>query len=126
MLLGAVELGLVAYASIEVANSAKAAAQYGAQSPGTAAETAIMQQLAVNEAADYGLTLNTPISVTSSGACAIAGTVSTTTANCVANGGYLIQILTINTSADYTPLFKIPGIGPTFTVHGSAVQEVLF
>jgi Flp pilus assembly protein TadG len=39
LLLGAVEIGQVAYASIEVADAAKAAVAYGAQSGGTAGDT---------------------------------------------------------------------------------------
>lgn len=127
MLLAAVQLGIVAYASIEVANSAKAAAQYGAQNPGTSTDTATMQSLAVKEAADYGITLNTPITATRSAGCAKSGTVTAGgTLTCTSTGGYVVQTLTISTSARVTPKFHLPGLGPSFTVYGSAVQEVLF
>jgi Flp pilus assembly protein TadG len=127
MLVGAFELGQVAYVSIEVANSAKAAVQYGAQNPGTSAQTAIMQTLAVNEAADYGISLNTPIGVTSSCSC-VSGGSATANPSCGAcpSGNYPVHTLTVTTSAPYTPVFHIPGIGPSFTVRGRAVQEVLF
>jgi Flp pilus assembly protein TadG len=130
MLVGAVELGRTAYTAIEVANSAKAAAQYGAQNPGTSVDTTTMQTLAVNEAKDYGITLNTPITVTPSCKCAKLGTTSAdtcgSTSTCASTGGYLVTTLTISTSANFTPVFHIPGIGPSFTVYGGAVQEVLF
>lgn len=126
MLLGAVQMGLLAYAAIEVANSAKAAAQYGAQNPGTSVDTATMQTLAVNEAKDYGINLNKPIGVTHATGCAKAGAVSTTITGCSAGGGYLVQTITVTTSAQVTPLIRLPGLGPTFTVYGSDVQEVLF
>jgi len=126
MLLGAVQMGLLSYAAIEVANSAKAAAQYGAQNPGTSVDSATMQTLAVNEAKDYGINLNTPISVTHASGCAKAGSVTSGTAGCTAGGGYVVQTITVSTSATVTPLIRLPGLGPTFTVYGSAVQEVLF
>jgi Flp pilus assembly protein TadG len=126
MLVGAVELGRTAYTAIEVANSAKAAAQYAAQNPGTSSDTTTMQTLAVNEAKDYGITLNTPITVTSACACASAGvkTANSCTSSCTT--GYLVKTLTISTSADFHSIFHLPGIGPNFTVYGRAVQEVLF
>ena len=126
MLLGAVQMGLLSYAAIEVANSAKAAAQYGAQNPGTSVDSTTMQTLAVNEAKDYGINLNTPISVTRTPGCAKAGAVTSGTAGCTAGGGYVVQTITVSTSATVTPLIRLPGIGPTFTVYGSDVQEVLF
>lgn len=126
MLLGAVQMGLLAYAAIEVANSAKAAAQYGAQNPGTSVDTATMQTLAVNEAKDYGINLNTPIGVTPGSGCAKAGVVTSGTAGCVSGGGYIVQTITVTTSAQVTPLIRLPGLGTTFTVYGSDVQEVLF
>jgi len=49
MLVGGVEFGRVAYAAIEVANSAKAAVQYGAQNPGTSTDTTTMETVAVAE-----------------------------------------------------------------------------
>jgi Flp pilus assembly protein TadG len=126
MLLGAVQMGLLSYAAIEVANSAKAAAQYGAQNPGTSVDSATMQTLAVNEAKDYGINLNTPISVTHTPGCAKAGAVTAGTAGCTAGGGYVVQTISVSTSASVTPLIRLPGLGPTFTVYGSDVQEVLF
>jgi len=126
MLLGAVQMGLLAYAAIEVANTAKAAAQYGAQNPGTSVDTTTMQTLAVNEAKDYGITLNTPISVTHATGCAKSGAVTAGSSGCTAGGGYVVQTITVSTSAQVTPLIRLPGLGPTFTVNGSAIQEVLF
>src|SRR3569833_1771363 len=91
MLLGAVQMGLLAYAAIEVANTAKAAAQYGAQNPGTSVDTTTMQTLAVNEAKDYGITLNTPISVTHATGCANSGAVTAGSSGCTAGGVYVVQ-----------------------------------
>ena len=130
MLVAAVELGQVAYVAIEVANSAKSAAQYAAQNPGTSVDTTTMQTLAVNEAKDYGISLNTPITVTSSCRCAKLGSTSAdacgSASTCGSTGGYLVTTLTISTNATFTPAIHIPGIGPSFTVYGRAVQEVLF
>lgn len=50
VLIGAAELGRIAYAAIEVSNAARAAVAFGAQGPTTALQTGIMQQAALNEA----------------------------------------------------------------------------
>jgi len=129
MLVGAVEFGRVAYAAIEVANSAKAAVQYGAQNPGTSTDTTTMETVAVAEAADYGISLNTPITVAPSCSCAklgVATSTSCTSTACAAGGGYLIKTLTVTTSAPFRPVFHIPGLPTSYTVSGRAVQEVLF
>lgn len=128
MLLGAFELGRVAYTAIEVTNAAKAAAQYGGQNVTAADNTATMESIAMSEAADYGLQLDRPISVSKPCACVRDGNATPTSCTdtaCVSSGSYMVRTITVTTSAPYRPLFQIPGLPSSYTVYGKAVQEVL-
>lgn len=128
MLFAAFELGRVAYTAIEVTNAAKAAAQYGGQNVTSADNTATMESIAASEAADYGLQLDRPISVSKPCACVKDGNAtptSCTDTTCVSGGSYMVRTLTVTTSASYRPLFQIPGLPASYTVYGKAVQEVL-
>jgi Flp pilus assembly protein TadG len=99
LLIGAAELARVSYVAIEVANAAKAAAQYGAQNATTAADITGMKTAAANDAGNL--------------------TGLTTTAS-VASG-----VITVETSATFNPLIHLPGLPTTFTLHGQAIQQVL-
>src|ERR1051326_5282869 len=55
-MVGVIEIGRVAYASIEVAGAARAGVQYGAQSEFTAADSPGMQQAALNDVNLTGVT----------------------------------------------------------------------
>src|SRR5271163_1698666 len=70
LLVGAAELGRIAYASIEVSNAARAGAAYGAQSHITASDIGGIQ-LAVT--ADAGVDI-TSISATATQSCSCSGT----------------------------------------------------
>lgn len=101
LLLGAAEFAMVSYVAIEVANAAKAAAQYGAQNTTTAADTTGMQTAAINDAGNLGLT-NSDVTVT------------------VAN-----SVITVAVAYSFSPLVHLPGLPTSFTLHGNAVQEVM-
>jgi Flp pilus assembly protein TadG len=99
LLLGSAELARVSFVAIEVANAAKAAAQYGAQNSTTAADTAGMQTAASND----------------------APTLSGLHTNVTLSSG----VLTIQTSATFNPLIHLPGLPTSYTLHGQAIQKVL-
>lgn len=101
LLIGAAELAQVSYVAIEVANAAKAAAQYGAQNVTTAADTTGMQTAAINDAGNLPLTG------------------SDVTVN-VASG-----VITVEVSYSFSPLGHLPGLPTSFTLHGQAIQEVM-
>jgi Flp pilus assembly protein TadG len=118
--LGAVEFARVAYASIEVANAAKAAVSYGAQTIGTESDTTGIQTVAANDASDLtGLTTTTSTSFICSDNSASTG------ANTDCSGSQIETILTVNTSASYSPIISIPGFRGPYTLRGRAVQKVL-
>jgi Flp pilus assembly protein TadG len=130
LLLGAVELGTVSYASIEVANSAKAAAQYAAMNGGAWTSTGLdtVGMLAAAQADAGNLVSNVSFSSTPTYACSCsgAGTATCTTSpptGCV--GSHLIVTVTVKTQATYVPLIQFPGGFGSITLNGWAQEEVL-
>ena len=127
ILFGAVELASVTYEAIELSNSARAAVQYGAQTLITAADTPGIQAAAKMDAIDLSASPNSSnftTSVSSSCACSDGtSAASCTLASCPTS--QLEQILTVQTSATFTPLVRIPSLPTSFTLHGYAYQRVL-
>ncbi|HUB29056.1 MAG TPA: TadE/TadG family type IV pilus assembly protein [Terracidiphilus sp.] len=131
LLLGAVELGMVAYAAIEVANSAKAAAQYAAMNGGAWTRTGLDTTGMLNAAqADAGNMVSNISFTTAPGyTCSCTGGGA---ANCASSpptgcvGSHLLVTITVQTQANYRPLIQIPGSRfTTITLYGSAQEEVL-
>lgn len=79
MMLGAFELGRVAHHSVEVANAARAGASYGANNPGSSADTATIIQAAKNDAPDLANLSATP------GSACICETLNTTSGTATFN-----------------------------------------
>jgi Flp pilus assembly protein TadG len=131
MLLGAVELGQMAFAAIAVGNAAKAASQYAAQSPVTAADLAGIRQAAQNEyPTPSSLTLVSP-TATSGYTCSCAGTGTSVvcTINSVSSpacpGSYMEVTVTVQTQVSFTPGIHIPGLPGPLQLRGTAKQKVL-
>jgi Flp pilus assembly protein TadG len=132
MMLGVVEFGQFAYAAIEVMNTAKAAAQYGSQTPATAANLAGMLQAAKNEySTPSAVSLVSP-TASSGYACNCSG--STSAVSCTNNslasptcaaGSALEVTVTVQTQVSYTPGIHIPGIPGPFVIKATAIQKVL-
>ncbi|HEY6491091.1 MAG: TadE/TadG family type IV pilus assembly protein [Terracidiphilus sp.] len=131
LLLGAVELGMVAYAAIEVANSAKAAAQYAAMNGGAWTATGLdrVGMLAAAQADAGNLVSNISFQTAPTYACRCTGA---GTADCATSpptgctASHLLVTITVRTQAIYRPLIQLPGSGfTTVTLHGAAQQEVL-
>jgi Flp pilus assembly protein TadG len=127
MLLGAVQLGVMAHGSIEVTNAARAAAQYAAMNGGGYHDSSGLQIAAQNDAGELTITSAT---ATSSCACSDATgacTADPTTKVYSCTKGKPIVTITVTTNAGYPSLIKIPGLfsSNTFTLRGFAQQEVL-
>jgi Flp pilus assembly protein TadG len=118
-LLGVVEFGQITYASIEVANAAKGGIQYGAQNGGTAADSSGIQTAASAAAPD--LTINA--SASPSCVCSDGSASTCALGDCV--NSHIEETLTVNTTATIKPIIRLPGFGPTFTLHGQAIQRCL-
>lgn len=120
LLLGTVEFGKVAYASIEVTRAAKAGVQYGDASTTTATDATGIANAAASEASDIsGLT------TTSSVSCSCANGGVSTCLNTDCSSSTIVVTLTVRTSVTYDPGIHLPGLPATYTLHGLAVQQVL-
>jgi Flp pilus assembly protein TadG len=131
LLLGAVEFGRFALLWIEITNAAKAAAQYGSQNSNYAADVAGMKAVAAQDAPDVTAQctgFNTNVSGALPAAtcsCVSAGVSSASSCSSTTCAGYLVQKLTVTTTATCTPLIYPTGFGGPITLTGNAVQEVL-
>lgn len=137
LMLGAVEFGRFAYLAIELTNAAKAAAQYGGQNPVSGPDVAGMQAVAALDAPEANAQCTNFTTTVGAATCACVSGATSSPAACVgstcAAGSYLVQTLTITTSARCAPLFvaSYHSIGQSFsfngtlTIQGHAVQEVL-
>lgn len=120
LLLGIIELGRVAYAAIEVANAARAGAAYGAQNGSTASDSTGISNAATNDAANL-----TGLSTTSSYACVCSDGTASTCAHGDCSTSHIEEILTVNTQANFNPLFHLPGLPTSYTLKGKAVQKCM-
>ena len=122
LILGAAEFSRVAYTSLEVVSAAKAGVAYGAQSYGLSNDADGITLAATTDAANIpNLQVATP---TSSFACS-DGVTPATGANTDCKNSHIIQTLTVQTSAQLTPLIHVPGMPSTYTITGSASQVCL-
>jgi Flp pilus assembly protein TadG len=118
ILLGAAELARVAFAAIEVANAARAGAQYGAQNGFTASDTSGIATAASSDAANL-----TGLTTTSSYTCVCSDGTSSTclTSDCASS--HIEQTLTVNTTLTFDPVIHLPGLPKTYTLTGQAIQK---
>lgn len=140
MILGAFEIGRMAYYGIEVENAARAGASYGALNVGYATSTTVAQA-AKNDAPNLA-----DMAVTSGDACVCetisssnttsfnpssgtASCTSTTITSCTAESSTSVQsvvsYVTVSTSAAVPFLFRLPGVPQTYTVHGFSALRIL-
>lgn len=129
LLLASVELARVNFTAIELTNAARAGAQYGATGPTYENDSTGIQTAAQNEANDTYKLNNGAFTVTSSvtSICSNGNATTGSPPACVGSGVTVENILTVNTSATFDPLFYAPVFGSshTFTITGTAVQKVL-
>jgi Flp pilus assembly protein TadG len=123
LLVGAAEVGRLAYAGIEVSNAARAGVSYGAQSHITASDTANIRLVATNDASN--ITTMTPPVVTLF--CACTDGTSITCANAGATcltPARIIEYVQVQTSAPLDTAFHFPGIPSSVTLRGNAIMRV--
>lgn len=143
LMMGSVELGRVAYYSIEVENAARAGASYGTVNIDHSNQISTVQQTAMNDAPD----ISNLIVVTQGSACVCetlntstdspsfnpsSGTTdctSTTITSCTAESSTSIQsvieYVTVSTSANVDPLVHIPGLPNTYNLTGYSAMRIL-
>lgn len=130
LLLGAVELGTVTYASIEVSNSAKAAAQYATMNGGawtsSGLDTVGMLSAAQADAGNLVSNVTFPTAPSYTCSCSGAGTATCSTSpptGCA--GSHLIVTVTVKTQGTYNPLIRFWNGFTSITLNGYAQEEVL-
>jgi Flp pilus assembly protein TadG len=122
LLVGAAELGRLAYASVEVANAARAGVAYAAQNHVTASDTSGIQLAATQDAPDV-----TSISAVATQSCVCSNGTAITCANAGTNcvsPARIIESVQVTTSAGVNTLFHLPAIPSTVTLRGQAIMRV--
>lgn len=120
MLVGAAELGRLAYAGIVVSNAARAGIQYGAQSRQVAADLSGMQTAALNDGQNV-----TAMTATASHYCVCADGTSSTCSSGDCSGSRLIEYVQVDTNANVQMLFHCPGLPASLSVKGKAIMRVV-
>lgn len=126
IMFGAVELGRVIYASIEVSNAAKAAVQYGARSSGGASDTTGMLAAAQAETTDFSSASQVSFATgypALSYTCSDGSAATGLSTDCASS--HLEETLTVMTQATVNPLIHLPGLPQTYTIYGHSTQTVL-
>jgi Flp pilus assembly protein TadG len=119
LLVGAIEIGRLAYLSILVNNAAHAGVQYGAQNLATAADNSGMQNAALNDGQNIaGLTASASHYCT----CADGSSSSCQATDCA--GSHRLVYVQVNTTGQFQSLFAYPGLPASYTVSGQAVMRV--
>lgn len=119
LMLGIIEVGTVAFASISVSDAAMAAVQYGTLKPTSAADTVGIQNAASTDAP------NLPITTTSSLSCICSDGSASTCQSTDCPGANIETILTVDTQTTVYPVIRVPGLPNSFTLRGQAIQKVL-
>jgi hypothetical protein len=119
LLVGAIEIGRLAYLSILVNNAAHAGVQFGAQNLATAADNTGMQTAALNDGQNIaGLTAVASHYCT----CADGSSASCLATDCA--GSHRLVYVQVNTTGLFRSLMGYPGFPASYTVNGKAVMRV--
>ena len=125
LFLAVIDVGRLAYMSIEVSNAARAAASYGSQSHITATDSTGMVQAAKNDAPDLtGLTAVATHFTVCSNAYTTGGVgpiVPPILSSCP--GARLLVYVQVSTSATYTPWFPYTGSPSSLTLSGLSTMR---
>lgn len=144
LIVGAVELGRVAYYSIEVENAARAGASYGSLNAENAGDTTDIQYAAKNDAPDLpNLTVSSSTSCVcekvtyssdgsttesynpTSGPVSCSVTAPTCTEDDATATQYNIRFVNVSTHATISPIFNFPGLPSSYTLNGSSQLRTL-
>jgi Flp pilus assembly protein TadG len=125
LLLGAVEMGQLAYTGIEVSNAARAGAAFASQSTGDSADTTDTKTAATNEANDVeGVNVTQSTFCVCSNSPATTVTCSSVTTSCTGTGNHGITFVQVNTSATVNPVLRFPGFPSSVTLRGEAAMRI--
>jgi len=121
---GMIDLGRWMFLAMEVASSARAGIQYGAQNRATAADSAGIVTAAKNDVPDIpGITV-TPTQYCQCSAAPGTNVSCSSLASCSGSSNRLILFLRVDTSAIYTPWISYSSIAVgNITIKGHAVMR---
>lgn len=122
LMIGAAEVGYLAYVSIEVSNAARAGVAYGAQNHITASDAANIQLAATQDAPNIST-----LTATTSQSCSCSDGTSITCANAgttFLSPARIIEYVQVQTAAPVNTLFHFPGIPSSLTFRGYAIMRV--
>jgi Flp pilus assembly protein TadG len=142
MMIGAAELGRIAYFAIEVSNAARAAVAYGSQTTSSASDFTGMQNAAINDASSIAsLTFPSPgmtnacvcqtaifggaTTTTAQGSCASISITTCPTSTTTGVTKTIVEYVQASTQAQVSTMFHYPGIPRSFTLHGFAQMRVI-
>lgn len=142
MMIGAAELGRIAYFAIEVSNAARAAVAYGSQTTSTAGDFPGMKNAAIKDASSIASltfpqdpsnaciceTANSNTGVTTSTAqtsCASVSIVTCPTSTATGVTNTIVEYVQASTQAQVSTMLHYPGIPSSFTLHGFAQMRVI-
>lgn len=125
LLLGIVELARVAHTTIELANAARAGAQYSAQSGNYLPSTDQTQngQIATAAKNDAPHLTAMNVSATKGYGCSDGSAVTGTLGTYSCTSGHLVFTAEVTTSIKYDPLIHLPFLPATYNLTGYAVQD---
>jgi Flp pilus assembly protein TadG len=118
LLVGAVEVGYLAYASIEVANAARAGVAYAAQNHTTASDITNITLAAKNDVSQD--LENLSVTVSQSCSCSDGTAITCATAASCLSPAIINESVQVQTSASVNTVFHFPGIPSSVTLGGYA------
>jgi Flp pilus assembly protein TadG len=122
LIVGSAEFAGLEYAAIETSNAARAGVAYGSQSSATAADTAGMQNAAVNDSPNVPGLVATAKEFWS--CSATPSTQNTLPPKCTGAGNHVLNYVEVTTTATVTPEFHVPGLPSSYTLTGQAIMRV--
>lgn len=121
LMLGAAEFGRLAYAGIEISDSARAGVEYGSQSLPDAQDVANMQLAAGLSAPDIP---NLTLTASKSCKCSDGTSSNCSTSSCI-SPLRVITYVKVVTSGSINPLIYVPGLPKSYALSGTAVMRVV-
>jgi Flp pilus assembly protein TadG len=118
LMLGAAEFGRLAYAGIEISDSARAGVEYGSQSHATAQDVSNMKHAASLSAPDIS---NLTLTASRYCKCSDGSSSDCTTNSCVR----VITYVQVVTSGSINPMIYVPGLPKSYSLSGKAVMRVV-
>jgi len=122
LLLGAAELGRVAYAAIEISNAARAGAQYGSQDAATMGDTNGITTAAQNDASNLSGVM---ASASFGYSCSDSSTFNALSKTCTGTYAQVLPNVTVTTSVSFDPLIHLPFLPNSIRLNGQATEYCL-